>query len=70
MCCNYRSGIGLLTGHPFSMAIGPSIGHVRTCHSHGAEVTVTVLSTTVRLTIKSSIDLVTVGRTMMEASLA
>ena len=52
------------------MAIGPAIGDVRKCHSRGAEVMVTVVSTTVRLTIKSSIDLVTVGRTMMEASLA
>ena len=35
----------------------------------GAEVTVSVVSTTVRLTVESSIDLATVGRTM-EASLA
>ena len=51
------------------MAIGPVIGHVLTCHFRGAEVTVSVVSTTVLLTVESSIDLATVGRTM-ETSLA
>ena len=35
-----------------------------------AKVTASVISTTVRLTVERSIDLDTVGRTMMEASVA
>ena len=51
------------------MAIGPAYGHVQACHSHGAKVSVFVVNTH-RLTVEHSSDLATVGRTMMEASLA
>ena len=51
----------------YAVAIGPAISHVRTCHTGDAEVTVSVVSTTVQLTVESSIDLATVGRTTMEA---
>ena len=59
--------ICLVTGHPFPVAIG-----------HGGErvtlvalrVTLSVVSTTAQLTVERSFDLATVGRTMMEASLA
>ena len=62
--------IGPVTGHLFSMAIDPAIGHVRTCHSHGAKVTVFArISTTVQLVVKCSSNLATVGRTMIEVSL-
>ena len=60
--------ISPVTGHPFSVAIGLAFSHVQTCHSRGAEVTVSVVSTTVQLTVESFVDLTTVGRTMMEAS--
>jgi len=60
--------IGPVTGRP-------SRGLVRqlvTCEHVTliAKVTVPVVSTTVRLTVERSIDLDTVGRTMMEASVA
>ena len=45
------------------MAIDPAIGHMRTCHSRGAKVTVLArISTTAQLTVKCSSDLATVGR--------
>ena len=65
-CSGYWSG----NRTPILVAIGPAIGHVRPCHSRGAKVTVSVVSTTARLTIERSIHLATVSRTMMEASLA
>ena len=64
-----RSGYWSGNRTPILVAIGPAIGHVRTCHSRGAKVTVSVVSTTVRLTVERSIHLATVGITMMEASL-
>ena len=68
----HRSGYWSGNRTPIPVAIGPAIGHVRACHSRGAKVTVSVVSTTARLTVfgEHSIDLATVGRTMMEASLA
>ena len=46
------------------VAIGPAIGHVRACHSHGPKVTVSVVSTMARLTVECSINLAIVGRTI------
>ena len=44
------------------MAIDPTIGHVRTCHSHGAKVTVFVrISTTAQLMVERSSNLATVA---------
>ena len=64
-----RSGYWFGNRTPIPVAIGPAIGIVQACHSRGAKVTVTVVSTMLRLSVKHSIDLATVGRTMMEASL-
>ena len=65
--------IGPVTGRPFPwLLVWGLVTYVRACHSRGAKVTVSVVSTTPRLTVfgEHSIDLATVGRTMMEASLA
>ena len=54
---------------PTPMAIGLAIDHVRACH-FAAKVTVSVVSTTVRLAVERPINLTKEGRTMMETSLA
>ena len=61
--------IGPVTGRPLPWLL---VRHLVTCEhvTLVTKVTVSVVSTTARLTVERSIDLATVGRTMMEASLA
>ena len=66
---SYAVAIGPVTGHPFPWLLVQQLvmcEHVTLV----AKVTVSVVSTTVRLTVERSIDLDTVGRTMMETSVA
>ena len=61
--------IGLITERPLPWLL---VRQLVTCEhlTLVAKVTVSVVSTTVRLTVERSFDLAAVGRTMMEASLA
>ena len=61
--------IGPVTGRPFSWLL---VRQLVTCEhvTLVAKMTVSVVSTTARLTVERFIDLAAVGRTMMEASLA